>query len=205
MSLPASQAAGRLCGSFKLWIPRPFRPEGPKARNKRNDQSSYSFIIPTRITTACGSHRAKDKKNATLQAQTRPRRVWAVPSGCPWFAARSARGRVGPGRIDVHISGDPAALLLYIYGRESQWKLIATGQLAAWGRKPWLAFTFRSRFHTPDRIPLSSTRETSISPRSPNARLQLRSAATGRSCARRAVHAVRIQERVFPARIISRA
>jgi uncharacterized protein (TIGR03083 family) len=54
-----------------------------------------------------------------------------------------------PGRIDVHISGDPAALLLYIYTRESQWKLIATGQLAAWGRRPWLAFTLRSRFHTP--------------------------------------------------------
>jgi hypothetical protein len=31
---------------------------------------------------------------------------------------------------------------------ESQWKLIATGRLAAWGR-PWLAFTLRSRFHNP--------------------------------------------------------
>ncbi len=54
-----------------------------------------------------------------------------------------------PGRIDVHISGDPAALLLSMYGRESQWKLIATGRLAAWGRKPWLAFTLISRFRKP--------------------------------------------------------
>lgn len=54
-----------------------------------------------------------------------------------------------PGRIDVHISGDPATLLLFMYGREPQWKLIATGRLAAWGRKPWLAFTLTSRFRKP--------------------------------------------------------
>ena len=54
-----------------------------------------------------------------------------------------------PGRIDVRISGDPAALLLFMYGREPQWKLIATGRLAAWGRKPWLAFTLGSRFQRP--------------------------------------------------------
>jgi uncharacterized protein (TIGR03083 family) len=55
----------------------------------------------------------------------------------------------GPGRIDVHISADPAALLLVVYTRESQWKHIATGRLTAWGRRPWLAFTLTSRFHKP--------------------------------------------------------
>ena len=60
------------------------------------------------------------------------------------WAFRDGRLHVNPprpGQIDVHISGDPAALLLYIYAREPQWKLVATGRLAAWGRRPWLALT----------------------------------------------------------------
>lgn len=54
-----------------------------------------------------------------------------------------------PGAVDVHISGDPAALLLVFYAREPQWKHIATGQMLAWGRKPWLALTLTSRFCKP--------------------------------------------------------
>jgi uncharacterized protein (TIGR03083 family) len=54
-----------------------------------------------------------------------------------------------PDRIDVHLSADPAALLLVMYGRESQWKHIPAGRLAAWGRRPWLAFTLSSRFRKP--------------------------------------------------------
>ncbi len=54
-----------------------------------------------------------------------------------------------PGQIDVHLSADPAALLLVMYGRESQWKHIPVGRLVAWGRKPWLAFTLGSRFRRP--------------------------------------------------------
>jgi len=54
-----------------------------------------------------------------------------------------------PGQIDVHLSADPAALLLVMYRRESQWKHILVGRLAAWGRKPWLAPTLISRFHAP--------------------------------------------------------
>jgi uncharacterized protein (TIGR03083 family) len=53
------------------------------------------------------------------------------------------------GRIDVHISADPAPFLLTCYRREPQWKHIATGRILAWGRKPWLAPTLISRFHTP--------------------------------------------------------
>jgi uncharacterized protein (TIGR03083 family) len=53
------------------------------------------------------------------------------------------------GRIDVHVSADPAAFLLVCYRRESQWKHIATGRMLAWGRKPWLALTLPSRFHEP--------------------------------------------------------
>jgi uncharacterized protein (TIGR03083 family) len=54
-----------------------------------------------------------------------------------------------PGGIDVHLSADPAALLLVMYRRESQWKHILGGRLAAWGRRPWLALTLTSRFRKP--------------------------------------------------------
>ena len=56
---------------------------------------------------------------------------------------------VEPKSVDVHISGDPATVLLVYYRREPQWKQIATGRMLAWGRKPWLALTLTSRFHTP--------------------------------------------------------
>lgn len=68
------------------------------------------------------------------------------------WAFRDGRLQVNPpqpGVIDVHVSGDPAALLLVFYARESQWKHIATGRMLAWGRKPWLALTLTSRFHKP--------------------------------------------------------
>jgi len=53
------------------------------------------------------------------------------------------------GRPDVHISVDPVALLLVFYRRQSQWHHIARGRMLAWGRRPWLAFTLATRFHTP--------------------------------------------------------
>jgi len=65
---------------------------------------------------AATSHRVKDKKNATLQAQTRPRRVWAVPCGYPWFAARSAcNGRrvAGSGRRRLRFVGGAPGRLRY--------------------------------------------------------------------------------------------
>jgi uncharacterized protein (TIGR03083 family) len=52
-------------------------------------------------------------------------------------------------RPDVTISADPVALLLVFYRRESQWSQILRGRMAAWGRRPWLAFTLADRFHTP--------------------------------------------------------
>ena len=54
-----------------------------------------------------------------------------------------------PGPVDVHISSQPAALLLVLYSRQSQWRHIAAGRMLAWGRKPWLALTLTSRFHKP--------------------------------------------------------
>jgi uncharacterized protein (TIGR03083 family) len=45
---------------------------------------------------------------------------------------------------DVTVSADPVAFLLVAYGRASQWPAIATGKLAAWGRRPWLALRLTS-------------------------------------------------------------
>jgi uncharacterized protein (TIGR03083 family) len=68
------------------------------------------------------------------------------------FEFQDGRLRVNPGDtrpIDAYISADPAALLLVLYRRQSQWRHSARGQLLAWGRKPWLALTFAGRFHKP--------------------------------------------------------
>lgn len=63
-------------------------------------------------------------------------------------------GRLGislpPGRrIDCHIGGDPAAVLLILYRRRSPWRAALTGRVVAWGPRPWLAFTLADRFYLP--------------------------------------------------------
>jgi hypothetical protein len=55
----------------------------------------------------------------------------------------------GPFRPDVVISADPAAFILVVYKRRGQWPAILSGKLAAWGRKPWLAFGFAGLFAQP--------------------------------------------------------
>jgi uncharacterized protein (TIGR03083 family) len=52
-------------------------------------------------------------------------------------------------KVDCHLSGDAAALMLVFYRRRSPWWGAATGKVMAWGRRPWLAFTLASRFHQP--------------------------------------------------------
>ena len=51
--------------------------------------------------------------------------------------------------VDCHLSADPVALMLVGYGRIDQWRVIARGQLLAWGRKPWAALRLRSFFFDP--------------------------------------------------------
>jgi uncharacterized protein (TIGR03083 family) len=68
------------------------------------------------------------------------------------FAFQDGHLQVNPGHeppIDAHISADPAALLLVLYRRQTQWRHIALGHLVAWGRKPWLALTLVGHFHKP--------------------------------------------------------
>jgi hypothetical protein len=52
-------------------------------------------------------------------------------------------------RVDCHISADPVALLHVMWGRESQWKVVATGKLLAWGRRPWLGPRLRTMIRNP--------------------------------------------------------
>jgi hypothetical protein len=52
-------------------------------------------------------------------------------------------------RVDCHISADPVALLLLMWGRRSQWRAIARGQLVAWGRRPWLGPRLRAMLQNP--------------------------------------------------------
>jgi uncharacterized protein (TIGR03083 family) len=52
-------------------------------------------------------------------------------------------------RVDCHISADPVAFLLVVWGRQSQWTAIAKGRLMAWGRKPWLGPRLRSMLRNP--------------------------------------------------------
>jgi uncharacterized protein (TIGR03083 family) len=66
------------------------------------------------------------------------------------WSFRDGRLQVGSQRRpDVSISADPVALLLVLYKRRSQWPAVARGQLLAWGRRPWLAFSLAGRFHQP--------------------------------------------------------
>jgi hypothetical protein len=58
-------------------------------------------------------------------------------------------GAPGSGRVDCHLSADPGALLLVAWGRRSQWAAIASGQLTAWGRKPWLGPRLRTLMRNP--------------------------------------------------------
>jgi uncharacterized protein (TIGR03083 family) len=85
--------------------------------------------------------------NATFEIRLRRQATdtWVFRDG----RLRINPSTVGPRSVDVHISGDPATVLLVYYRREPQWKQIATGRMLAWGRKPWLALTLTSLFHTP--------------------------------------------------------
>jgi uncharacterized protein (TIGR03083 family) len=54
-----------------------------------------------------------------------------------------------PARVECRISADPVQYLLVGYGRKSQWGPIVRGQIAAYGRKPWLSLTLAKLFYAP--------------------------------------------------------
>ena len=55
----------------------------------------------------------------------------------------------GSRRVDCHVSADPVAMLLLMWGRRPQWRAIARGQVLAWGRKPWLGPQLRAMIRNP--------------------------------------------------------
>lgn len=52
-------------------------------------------------------------------------------------------------RVDCHVSGAPAALLVVLYQRINPVLPALAGHVVAWGRKPWLAFRLPSLFYQP--------------------------------------------------------
>jgi hypothetical protein len=52
-------------------------------------------------------------------------------------------------RVDCHVSADPAALFLVMWGRVNQWSEVLRGRLFAWGRKPWLGPRLRTMVRNP--------------------------------------------------------
>ena len=50
---------------------------------------------------------------------------------------------------DCHLSADPWAFLLVLYGRSGPLTPALTGRIVAWGRRPWLALTLPSLFRKP--------------------------------------------------------
>jgi hypothetical protein len=68
------------------------------------------------------------------------------------FAFDDGTLRIDPAddqRIDCRLSADPAVFLLASYGRIPVWRTALTGAVIASGRKPWLAFRFKSLLSSP--------------------------------------------------------
>ena len=53
------------------------------------------------------------------------------------------------GRVDCTIVGAPASMVLVMHRRVSLANPVLRGQLAAWGRKPWLALRLVNLFDPP--------------------------------------------------------
>jgi uncharacterized damage-inducible protein DinB len=53
------------------------------------------------------------------------------------------------GKVDCHLSVDPAGFLMVAWNRKSQWAEIARGHLFTWGRKPWVALKLRGMLKNP--------------------------------------------------------
>lgn len=52
-------------------------------------------------------------------------------------------------RVDAHLSADPAALLLVMLGRRSQWSAFVRGKVVAWGRRPQALLTLLANTSPP--------------------------------------------------------
>ena len=115
MNLPASQPAGRFCGSLSPWIPRPFRPERIHGPEQPNDYSSKPHNRPTadRHDLRCSSARSErmhPRPGASLTSQltaveaplhSHPTPSSATPTGYPPEMSSVLVTRAGPPEGDV--------------------------------------------------------------------------------------------------------
>lgn len=54
-----------------------------------------------------------------------------------------------PSGVDVHLSADPASLLLVMPGRQSPWRALRRGKVMAWGRRPQALLTLLRNISLP--------------------------------------------------------
>ena len=52
-------------------------------------------------------------------------------------------------RVQCHIGGSPEAIVLILYRRLLHGRAALTDRVAAWGPRPWLAFSLANRFYRP--------------------------------------------------------
>jgi uncharacterized protein (TIGR03083 family) len=79
-----------------------------------------------------------------MRGERTARAVFTVADGALAIQAPAAGQRA-----DCSLSADPWAFLLVLYGRSGPLKPALTGQILAWGRRPWLALTLPSLFRKP--------------------------------------------------------
>jgi uncharacterized protein (TIGR03083 family) len=78
-----------------------------------------------------------------LRGERAARAVFTVADG--GLAIEAPAGR----RADCYVSADPWAFLLVQYGRIGPLKPALTGQITAWGRRPWLGLKLPAMFRKP--------------------------------------------------------
>jgi hypothetical protein len=96
------------------------------------------YLLPERAT---GRHHRFDIR---LRGRPTVGAVFSITDGILKIEPPAARQPA-----DCRISGDPWAFLLVLYGRTGPARPAATGQIVAWGRRPWLAFVLPTLFRKP--------------------------------------------------------
>jgi hypothetical protein len=107
----------------------------------------HGFLLPS--LSALGSTMVTDgAKNTTASLDIRVR-----GGGSAIFRFDRGAFTIEPGppsgRVDCHLSVDPAGFLMVSWNRKSQWAEIARGHLLTWGLKPWVALKLRGMLKNP--------------------------------------------------------
>jgi uncharacterized protein (TIGR03083 family) len=96
------------------------------------------YLLPQR------AHARPARYDIRLRGERDARAIFTVADGALAIQAPAAGQRA-----DCYLSADPWAFLLVLYGRSGPLKPALTGQILAWGHRPWLAFTLPALFRKP--------------------------------------------------------